>query len=93
VRKELGYVNRSLNTAGYLIGGTPTALDAYLYAVSRWAKSKVNLPVEFPHLHQHQIRMESDPAVAFCRATERGERTQSPSGACAGHVDFAQADA
>lgn len=88
IRTQLAHVDGQLAGKSYVLGENRTVLDPYLYAMSRWAVGMVDMPREYPNLAAHQLRMQEDPSVQFALATERGESTTSPSGACRGHVSL-----
>lgn len=90
IRARLAYVDQALAGRSYLLGER-SVLDAYLYAMSRWANKIVDVPKEYPNVAAHQKRLEQDPAVQFALATERGEPGTSPSGKLLGTVDVASA--
>jgi glutathione S-transferase len=86
IRARLAYVDQALAGQRYVMGDR-SVLDAYLYAMSRWANKIVDVPKDYPNVAAHQMRMELDPAVQFALATERGEPGTSPSGKLLGTVD------
>jgi glutathione S-transferase len=86
IRAQLAHVDRQLSGCSYVLGEARSVLDPYLYAMSRWAVSLVDMPREYPNVAAHQERMQKDAAVQFVLATERGEAATPASGACRGHV-------
>jgi glutathione S-transferase len=86
IRTHLMLIDRHLSDKSYMLGAARSVLDPYLYAMSRWTVSMVDLPREYPHVAAHQKLMEQDASVQFALATERGESATSPSRACLGHV-------
>ena len=86
IRAQLAHVDRHLSGRSYVLHEVRSVLDPYLYAMSRWAVSLVDMPGEYPNLAAHQGRMQQDAAVQCALATERGEAATAASGACRGHV-------
>lgn len=81
-----GRIRRELSHLEPRVDALPgRALDAYVYAMSRWARRVVDLPAEFPHIAAHQARLEADPAVSFALAVERDPTTPAAGGPCLGH--------
>ena len=63
LRKRYALLDRQLEGRKYLFGDTFTVADAYLFAVTRWARGvKLDL-VEFPNLEAFQKRAGSRKAV------------------------------
>lgn len=89
IRKNLAYVDQRLEGQTWVHGGRRSVLDPYLYAMSRWTKSLVDVPKEYPNVARHQATLEADPSVQFALATEKGTAGDvSPSGALQGHLTF-----
>ncbi len=86
IRAHLTLIDRHLAGKSYVLGAARSVLDPYLYAMSRWAVSMVDMPREYSHVAAHQTLMEEDTSVQFALATERGESATSPTGACLGHI-------
>lgn len=91
IKKQFAFVNDNLEGHEYLLNGTRSILDPYLYAMSRWGKRLFDVASEFPNVARHQEMMEKEPAVQFALSTEKGEATTSPSGAFQGHVNLDEA--
>ncbi|AKV01671.1 Glutathione S-transferase [Labilithrix luteola] len=88
VRRELRRVDTYLEGKDFIQGTRPSALDAYLHAMSRWGNSLVDMAKDHPNLWRHQKTMARDPAVRFGTAVERGEPPPEPH-ALVGHVELA----
>lgn len=63
LRRRYALIDRQLEGRKYLLGDRFSVADAYLYAVTRWARGvKLNL-AEFPHVEAFQKRVGSRKAV------------------------------
>ena len=72
----------------WLVGDGPTLADAYFAGIARWADVHQTFPFgSFPALERLRARLETDPAVRFAHAVERGEAATS-AGGFLGHVEL-----
>ena len=79
-----------IDDRNFLIGAQPTLADAVFVGVARWLDfHEVADKARWPKLAALRERLESDAAVIYAEALERGESPRG-SGACLGHVDLAQ---
>ena len=88
VARNFAYLNSLLERREWLLGGRSHSMaDAYLIGVARWADyhKLFDTAREYPHLHRHLCRLESDPAVKFARRIEQGDPT-AKSRSFKGHV-------
>lgn len=93
-RAQVANRHRKLETmmgdTPYLAGERPTLADAIFVGVARWADFHQAIdPAEYPRIAALRRRLESDPAVAFATAIEKGETPQGV-GAFRGHVDLSE---
>ena len=75
-----------------MLGGEKcTVADAYLTGIGRWVEyhQLFDLQQEYPHLHRHLQKLESDPAVRFAQAIEN-EQAAKTTGTFMGHVTLAE---
>lgn len=86
IRGVFQYVDEALRGNAWLGGEQRSALDAYLYAMSRWGKKMFDLPNDFPEIARHQTAMEAEPAVQYVLDIEQQRPAISPSGAMVGTV-------
>ena len=89
IGKELRFVDAHLEGRRFIQGDERSLLDAYLYAMDRWANKIVAVPSGYPNLWRHQKLMSQDPAVRMEVAIERGEAAPTDGAAYRGHVDLA----
>jgi len=67
-----------IEDTSFLIGDRPTLADGVLIGAARWLEfHEVAEPARWPRLAALRLRIETDPAVQFATAIERGE---SPGG-------------
>jgi len=92
IQEEAAFVNGLLKDREFFLGSKRSVLDAYLYAMSRWAKPLFNLPQLFPNLASHQERMEKDPAVRFGLEIEKKGADVKSRGPFLGHMIFPGTD-
>lgn len=88
VARNFAHLNSLLERREWLLGGRSHSMaDAYLIGVARWADyhKLFDTAREYPHLHRHLCRLESDPAVKFARRIEQGDPT-AKSRSFKGHV-------
>lgn len=75
----------------WLVGDQRTLADAYFIGIARWSKyHDVVDRKDYPAVQSLFERLESDPAVKFAHAIERGEDVRG-TGGFAGHVSLEQA--
>jgi glutathione S-transferase len=92
LRQELAHVNRAIGERGFVVGGTMTVCDPYLFGMARWMKF-VDMPREYPHIAAWQARMERDEGVRAALAIEQDASPGGARGALLGHVDLASVGA
>jgi len=71
IRRELSFVDRNLEGRDWIVGDRRTVLDVYLHSMDRWAKSIVDMALEFPNVARHQNALQADRSVRFALAIER----------------------
>ncbi|MDP1931340.1 MAG: glutathione S-transferase family protein [Gammaproteobacteria bacterium] len=74
--RNFSYLNNLLANRQWLLGGkSPSVADAYFVGVARWADyhKLFDMEREYPHLHRHLQKLQTDPAVMFAEKMERGE--------------------
>ena len=88
--KGYAHLEALLADRAWLDGGDDkTIADAYLVGIARWGEdlSLFDLAREYPRVHAHLQKLESDPAVIFAHAIE-DERPATTSGRFLGHVSL-----
>ncbi len=88
VRAQYKFMDERLAKNEFILGSKRTALDPYFYGMARWAE-RAEIPLtDYSNVLRWKKALETDPAVAFALATERGESAKSPSGACLAPLDL-----
>jgi glutathione S-transferase len=88
IGRELRFVNAHLDGKDFVSGEARSVLDAYLYAMDRWANKLVNMAKDYPNVWRHQKLLAKDAGVRFATGIERGDEV-APGGAFTGHVELA----
>jgi glutathione S-transferase len=87
--KAYAHLEHMLADRPWLAGDVRTVADAYLVGVARWGEDLrlFDLKREYPRLHAHLQKLESDDAVVFAHAIE--DKKPATSGAFLGHATLA----
>ena len=88
--KAYAHLEHMLADRPWLAGDVRTVADAYLVGVARWGEDLrlFDLKREYPRVHAHLQKLESDEAVVFAHAIEE-EKPATTSGAFLGHATLA----
>ncbi|MDB5869418.1 MAG: glutathione transferase GstA [Polaromonas sp.] len=70
LRKKYEWVNAQLQSKDYLLGKSFTVADAYLFAVTGWAKHVSLDLTDLKHLQDYTLRIAARPAVREAMQTE-----------------------
>jgi glutathione S-transferase len=88
IRRQLAFVDTHLAGRAFLQSDRISVLDAYLYAMDRWANRMVDMATDYPNVWRHQRMMSRDPATRLGLSIERTGGAHRPDGPFLGHVEL-----